>query len=83
MSAAVVFSGEDGQAGASRERRLPCRGRRGGAAGAARRRPAVRGGAALRRAHDRDVRGTAGLNGQYTLLRISSPHHFLSSYSRL
>ncbi|CAD6341634.1 unnamed protein product [Miscanthus lutarioriparius] len=60
-----------------RERRLPCRGRRGGAAGAARRRPAVRGGAALRRAHHWDVRGTA-------VLTISPPtYHFLSSYSRL
>ena len=60
-----------------RERRLPRRGRRGGAAGAARRRPAVRGGAALRRAHHWDVRGTA-------VLTISPPtYHFLSSYSRL
>ncbi|KAL5680296.1 hypothetical protein ACJX0J_006681, partial [Zea mays] len=51
--------GEDGQGGGGRERRLPCRGRRGGAAGAARRRPPVRGGPAVRRAHGRDVRGTA------------------------
>lgn len=57
-------SGEDGEAGAGRERRLPRGGRRGDAGGAPRRRPAAHRGGAVRRADDRDVRRADGRDGQ-------------------